>query len=631
MESGWFVGQRENVGRVLGNYMVKSGSPENRTRYFLRVLRPLFWWALLVLLLFGIRTHQRLMEKTRIYFNLTMQGKEERYLQSLLDVGDTPFGATATFDGNPILTGQKISLGYHTFKITHPKTEPFSTSLFIWYGVHDLGTIDLKRAKGTLIVTANPPAPVLSIEGPEYSVTLTNSPGLNASVPTDQYAVTARYRHSESRQSVAVFANTSNPLKIAPRFGSLQLTCDQSGANYQLLRLNDELVEIGDLPASVFDLPEGTYKLVAWHHNHEWAERLFVNAGKTNTLPVEFQYGTAVLESTPSGAEIFTTDGRDRGVTPLTLTELQPGTWKFNIQLYNYEPATVTLAIAGNQTNAFHINLVSQSYTGAMRAARQFMNDGKYDQAAESLADALRVQPGDPAATALQKEAAGFGSIARAETLGKQGDLIVGIKELEKALAALPNNERAKQMLADFKQHESEQIERVRVERLNQGKKAFDAVIASKYPGGNLFETHELKTSKTPKDIELPLLHALKSEPGKFTVTQYNESPELFEIEAKQEFSTVLATSAGRRQCVIVGARTKDDETQILFKVLEYKVEAKGKLSIGNWIGAPADVNYVPIRAAGESEKLQVRVAEGISNVTAIIQGVIAQVPVESR
>jgi len=74
---------------------------------------------------------------------------------------------------------------------------------------------------------------------------------------------------------------------------------------------------------------------------------------------------------------------------------------------------------------------------------------------------------------------------------------------------------------------------------------------------------------------------------------------------------------------VIVGARTKDDETQILFQVLEYKVEAKEKFSIGNLIGAPVGVNYIPIRASGETEKIQARLAEGVSNVTAIIQGVI--------
>ena len=132
-----------------------------------------------------------------------------------------------------------------------------------------------------------------------------------------------------------------------------------------------------------------------------------------------------------------------------------------------------------------------------------------------------------------------------------------------------------------------------------------------------------LKTSKEPKDLELPLLGAIKEAPLKFDVTKYNEASDIFAIEAVHEFTTALDTSAGRRQCVIVGSRTKDDETQILFKVLEFKVEAKEKFSIGNMLGAPSEVNYLPIQASEQNEKLRGRLAEGVSNVTAAITGVL--------
>lgn len=583
---------------------------ENRVRYLLRVLRPLFWWALLILVLYGIRTHERLMEKTRLYFNVSLEGK--------------PFDADVRFDGQPALSGQRIPLGKHHFTVNHLKAKPFSTNLFIWYGRHDFGTIDLKRATGVLAVTAYPAASLLSIQGPEWSVTLTNSSGTNATVPTDDYTVTAKYPHSLEQRLITVMGNTMNPLQIAPKFGVLQVACNQSDATFQLLRQNGEIVETGNLPATVGELPEGTYKLVAWHRSREWTEKPVVRGGVTNDLRIEFKYGTAVIETTPSGATVTTPDGQERGVTPLTLTELQPGTWKFDLRLYNYEPATVLLEVPADQTNTVRTNLISLSYSGAMRSARQFMDSGDYDKAAEYLAEALRVEPDDPAATALKREAMGLRSITRAEAMGKRGDYIAGIKELDTALAALPESERARQLLADFKQHEPEQIEQQRLERLNRGKKIFDELIASKYPDGSLFETHEIKTTNALKDIELPILHGLGAAQPKFTV-KYNEAPDVFVIEAVQEFSTALATSAGKRQCLIVGAQTKDDETQVLFKVLEYKAEAKEKFSIGTMIGAPAEVTYVPMRASGESEKLQARLAEGVSNVTAIVQGGIDQ------
>ncbi|HTQ50952.1 MAG TPA: hypothetical protein VMJ12_09600, partial [Candidatus Acidoferrales bacterium] len=104
---------------------------ENRFRYILRVLRPLLWWLILVLALFAIRTHQRLLEQTRLRFSVTLQGQ--------------PVDALATLDGTLAFSNQKIPLGGHIFSITCPKAESFTTNLFIWYGPHDLGRIKLKR------------------------------------------------------------------------------------------------------------------------------------------------------------------------------------------------------------------------------------------------------------------------------------------------------------------------------------------------------------------------------------------------------------------------------------------------------------------------------------------------------
>ena len=192
---------------------------------------------------------------------------------------------------------------------------------------------------------------------------------------------------------------------------------------------------------------------------------------------------------------------------------------------------------------------------------------------------------------------------------------------------ALPNNAEAIQLLADFKQRVPEQMERLRVERLNRGKKAFDAVL-SQHGDANLFESHEFKTSKPVDAVKTAILEAFSKQPA-FRVTHGTSTPpETFTLEAVQEFSTVLATSAGRRICVIVGGQTRDDETQIRFKVLEYKVEAVNKFSIGAWIGTPVEVNYVaihPSRIGTVPEKLQARVNEGVSNVTAIVQSALGQ------
>src|SRR5437762_1104965 len=106
--------------------------------YWLRQLRPLLWWAGFVLVLLAIHKHQQWMERTRLEFSFSLQGQP------------LPFEVIATLDGRRFSSGDRLPLGSHTFGISHPKVEPFSTNLFIWYGEHHLGDINLKRAKGTL-------------------------------------------------------------------------------------------------------------------------------------------------------------------------------------------------------------------------------------------------------------------------------------------------------------------------------------------------------------------------------------------------------------------------------------------------------------------------------------------------
>src|ERR1039458_6453787 len=126
-------------------------SPDERG--WVRGLRPIFYWLLLVLVLFGIRTHQRLMEKTRLNFSVSLQGQA--------------IDATAALDGKPAFSGQKIPLGNHTFVVTHPKGETFSTNLFIWRSEEHTSELKLNRGKGTLSVRSTLPASKITITGPD--------------------------------------------------------------------------------------------------------------------------------------------------------------------------------------------------------------------------------------------------------------------------------------------------------------------------------------------------------------------------------------------------------------------------------------------------------------------------------
>ena len=187
-------------------------------------------------------------------------------------------------------------------------------------------------------------------------------------------------------------------------------------------------------------------------------------------------------------------------------------------------------------------------------------------------------------------------------------------KILTEVLLASPANAVAAELLAEYKPHETEQMDRQNSERLNRPKKVFDSVVAQS-DDASLFEAYEIKSTKPAKDVELAIKNALQSgQPPFNVVSDTSPESETFSIEAGQEFSTALATSAGKRQIFIVGGQSKAGETQIYFKVLEYKTEAVNKFSIGALINAPVAVNYVPLNASRVTmtDAYKARIAEGI-------------------
>jgi len=549
------------------------------------------------------------MEQTRLNFTVSVNGRTDY------------FNPTVMLDGKTAFDGQLISLGKHRFVITHPKGVTYATNMFTWYGGHHFGNIDLLRAKGTLAVTVDPPVPLLTIRGPEFSVTLTNSAGISSTVPTDEYLVEARDKYWENRQVVAVFENVPNTLVIKPRLGALQLSCNQSEATFRLVRGNDETVESGDFPATIVGLPAGVYNLVSWHHKRRWDVRPEVKSGATNDIQVEFKYGSAVVETKPPGASVTGIDGHYWGTTPLKLAELQPGTWRFILRLDNYETVTVPLEIIADEATTVRTNLTSQTYTGAMRAARKSMDAADYDSALESLGNALRANPDDPVASALVREAAGLRLIRRAEALGRAGDFIGGGVELRAALTYLPDNGQAKQMVADFKQREPEQIEKMRIERLERPRKAFDAVI-KQTSGAGWFESYEFKTDKPIKEVLSSIVaqfRSLQLSPENLRSGLTPET-EMFSIEAKQTLP------GGLRRCVIVGGKSKDDEARIFFTVVESKKVGFMNQPITSLVGVtPAEYTLIDPRSSALTDKQRNQIAEGLSIVKAIIRSAIGQ------
>lgn len=624
---------------------VVSPPTGNGFRHVLRVVRPLIWWFMLVLVLFGIRTHQRLMEQTRINFSVTLAGRplaSASGVSPLALFGEAEVETRATLDGRRVESGQRLGLGRHNFTLTHPKADPFTTNLFTWYGGHHLGTIDLKRARGTLAVAAHPPARRLAIHGPEFSQVWTNVPGMTSSVPTDRYVIEAQFKHVTQQETVPVVSGAVLWRDLSPKLGVVEVTCDQQ-AGFELRAADGRVLEQGTTPARLTEIPAGAYRLVTRHKDHRVEKAVTVGANATNAVRLEFRYGAAVLETDPPGATV-TRDNRKLGITPLTLRELPAGQWVFDLEREDHEPVSVALEVSAEQTTRVRTNLVNRHYVRALRAAENDLASRRYESAVEQAAEALRHKPDDPAAMALQRKAQGFGHLANARVLEGRGEFATAIVAVNTALQFIPDNAEAQQLLADYSQREKErgeaqkQREAALAEQERKKREAEEAeresqaaiqhlrqafqVLAQGFPDAAKFREQELVTTNAVRRVGEAIRAALVNEPPAFTIVRMEWSrPDLFGLQARQR------VGAGYRDCLIVGGQVREGEARVLFKVLEYENPPDVNL-LGGLLRVTASAPATPQDPALQrkrAERWAQQVQEGSRIVTERIRGAMEQ------
>ena len=103
--------------------------------------------------------------------------------------------------------------------------------------------------------------------------------------------------------------------------------------------------------------------------------------------------------------------------------------------------------------------------------------------------------------------------------------------------------------------------------------------------------------------------------------------PETYEIVGVQNVSGVLVNS-GLRRCIIVCGQTTDNETEILYKVMEY--EAKHNVTMQGLLAFKDNIQYIPIHPTtitNMTDKMKAQLQAGVSNLTVRIQGAIGQTP----
>ena len=258
-------------------------SPKSK-KQLLTFLRPLIAFGVVLLAALGYFQHQRMMERTRINFAVQSPDLNPALL------------ASAWLDGKPASSGQKISLGKHTFKVTHPHGETFEASFFAWYGGKDFGTVALKRSTGTLNIHANRAILVLSVSGRDFNTVLTNVTEKSLSVPADDYTVMAMFPNRPGdTQKISVTAGQAAECSFAPAYGTLRASANRDGATYELIANDGNALLSGNLPRSNDAIPVGTYRLAAKWHSLTTEKNIVVKKDETCEAVMDFAFGAAPL------------------------------------------------------------------------------------------------------------------------------------------------------------------------------------------------------------------------------------------------------------------------------------------------------------------------------------------------
>jgi len=589
---------------------------ETRFAYWRRVLRPLFWWCLLVLVLYGIRLHQRWNAQTHLRFSASVPGQNA--------FADT----YAEVDGRPYYSGQQLNMGQHKLVINQQNGYPFSTNMFVWYGSHNLGNIILERTKGTLAVSCSPPADRLIIRGAEFSTTLTNSSGFNSRVPTGNYQIEALYAHWRDADTATITTDGMASKSFDPRFGSVAVTGSHPDIRFELRNLDGELMAAGQVPMLITGLPEGSqYKLTAERKDDQKTLAVAVRYENTNDINVEYTYGVVTIVSKPAGAKIYRAR-EEIGTTPLTLNEVRTGSFEFSLARNDYEPVTASLYVVAQQTNYFSTNLVSVYYTRAMSSAQQAFANQDFGRSMDMAIEALKYNPGNIAATNLLLAATFRDHQTKAANFAARGDFAGAITEANLALVMEPENTATKTALAEYTAKENQRLEAERIQREREAaaqltrqrtRELFDDfnAVCGSYESASSFANNELVVSNSVSVIGNKISEGLSAaRPALRDVNLVFVRPHLFKVTARQ------GMWIGYRDILIYGSQVRENEVQLRFKVFEYEHPPQinllgGIVQVNTTVGG---YSQDPQIAAEQVRQFQKRVRDGIKQVQDIIQ-----------
>ncbi|MCX7846381.1 MAG: PEGA domain-containing protein, partial [Dictyoglomaceae bacterium] len=141
---------------------------------------------------------------------------------------------------------------------------------------------------------------------------------------------------------------------LSPRYGDLTILSTPLGASIYL-----DGVYRGRTPLTIKNLLVKTYELKLTYPGYQdKVEKIEVKEGTEVRLNLSLlpAFGNLSIYSNPSGAEVYL-NGVYRGITPLTISDLSPGTYQIQLRRSGYKDLLSSVIVTSGTTSSYNFTL----------------------------------------------------------------------------------------------------------------------------------------------------------------------------------------------------------------------------------------------------------------------------------
>lgn len=228
-------------------------------------------------------------------------------------------------------------------------------------------------ARGGLAIKSDPIGAEVWIRPEEGAPRQAGTTPLNLDdLPVGRHRIELRYRDwPPIERTVEVVEGITENLNFAWQRALLRFVSDPAGA-VVYHRSGRRIGNGREVTPFEMELPEGDYQFLATHPELGQEERdLYVDADAgSQEVDFTFDYGSVTLTSEPSGAAVIA-DGMPLGRTPLQLSVVPPGDYRYELRKEEYRSTTVSGVLEAGGSLNFTASL---TYDPAPERSRSFTN-----------------------------------------------------------------------------------------------------------------------------------------------------------------------------------------------------------------------------------------------------------------